>query len=66
MLSQPFPSAKRILEERPTALRSYFVDKYVRELLNKSQDPENYNQKLEVVRMMIVMKVDNRVLNNMR
>lgn len=53
-------------EERPTALRSNIVEKYVREVLNSKKNPEIYQQKLDVVRKMIKLRMDNRVLNNMR
>lgn len=53
-------------EERPTALRSNIVEKYVREVLNKKKNPKAYELKLSVVKQMIKLNFDNRVLNNMR
>ena len=53
-------------EERPTALRSNIVEKYVREVLNKKKNPQTYELKLAVVKQMIRLNFDNRVLNQMR
>ena len=52
-------------EERPTALRSNIVEKYMRDILNKNNG-DDYQQKLKVVRKMHELNMDNRVLNNMR
>lgn len=52
-------------EERPTALRSNIVEKYMKDIFNKNNG-DDYQQKLKVVRKMHELNMDNRVLNNMR
>ena len=52
-------------EERPTALRSSIVERYVQTVTNKNRD-RNYEQKLRIVKKMQELGMDNRVLNNMR
>ena len=53
-------------EERPTALRSNIVEKYLRQILNRDLDPALYEEKLNIVKKMIELRIDNRVLNQMR
>jgi hypothetical protein len=53
-------------EERPTALRSAVVEKYVSEILNKEKNPQLFELKLQVVKKMVQLRIDNRILNNMR
>ena len=53
-------------EERPTVLRSNVVDKYIIDILRQEKNPKEYAEKLEVVKKMLFLKLDNRVLNNMR
>ena len=53
-------------DERPNVLRSNIVEKYVREILNKDKNPSVHQKKLNVVRKMMELKVDNRILNSMR
>lgn len=52
-------------QERPSALRSSIVDRYVRQILNP-KDSEQFKKNVRVVKMMIDLQLDNRVLNNMR
>lgn len=53
-------------EERPTVLRSYVVDEYVQKILNKTNNPKDFQNKLKVVKKILELKMDNRVLNSMR
>jgi len=52
-------------EERPTALRSSIVERYVLGVIHKNNDKQ-YEQKLYIVKKMQELGMDNRVLNNMR
>ena len=56
----------QVKEERPTVLRSSIVEKYVHSVLSKKQNAYNYDKKFEIVKLMHRLKLDNRVLNNMR
>ena len=53
-------------EERPTALRANMVELYVRSILNSETNPKLYKQKLGIVEKMIDLRMDNRILNQMR
>lgn len=50
-------------EERPLELRPQFVDRYVRSVLDKDSDPTLFKQKLEVVKKIMELNIDNRTLN---
>ena len=62
-LERKFIQAK---DERPTALRSNVVEKYIREVLNKGENSSSYGQKFDIVKKMLELNLDNRVLNQMR
>lgn len=46
-------------------MRPNIVDKYVRDILNKD-DPRGYQSRMQIVRRMFELQMDNRVLNQMR
>ena len=54
------------LEERPAVLRSNVVDRYILDILGADKNPISYAKKLEVVKKMLFLRMDNRVLNSMR
>lgn len=53
-------------EERPAVLRSNVVDRYILDILGADKNPISYAKKLEVVKKMLFLRMDNRVLNSMR
>jgi hypothetical protein len=50
-------------EERPTALRSNVVERYIMEILGSQRA---FKEKENIVSKMIELRCDNRVLNQMR
>jgi hypothetical protein len=53
-------------EERPAVLRSNVVDRYILDILGADKNPISYAKKLDVVKKMLFLRMDNRVLNSMR
>lgn len=47
-------------------MRSNVVDKYIIDILGSDKNPMSYQKKLEVVKKMLFLRMDNRVLNSMR
>ena len=42
------------------------VDKYIIDILAFDKNPKEYKEKMEVVKKMLYLRMDNRILNNMR